>query len=184
MTAADLEAEMASAAARVRQEHMDRLISLGVPGSAIARLGAIQPVFGISAALPERSHIYQPGDGPPHVVMPVMDVGSMIDLIAWRTTQPARWLWRKGLGWALGTDWLLPRWDDGPVRLFATPLEWLAGAGQGICILDWNAPEIREMAMLEAIEADELIGRRLLAVLSKPVRLPRMVYRKAVRRAA
>lgn len=184
MTSTNLEIEMVAAASRVRQEHIDRMLALGVPGAAIAALGAIQPVFGITAALPERSHIYQPGDGPAHVVMPVMDMGEMVDLIAWRTTNPTRWFWRTGLGWALGTDWLLPRWDNGPVRLFATPLEWLANAGEGMCILDWAAPEIREMAMLDAIEADEMVGRRLLSILSKPVRLPRMVYRKEVKRAA
>ncbi len=184
MTSANLEAEMASAVSRVRQEHIDRMLALGVRGAAIADLGAIQPPFGISPALPERSHYYQPSDGPAHVIMPVMDMGDMIDLIAWRSTNPARWFWRTGLGWALGTDWLLPRWDDGPVRLFATPLEWLANAGQGICILDWNAPEVREMAALESVEADQMVGRRLLAVLSKPVRLPRIVYRKEASRAA
>ena len=184
MTSADLEAEMASSISRVRQEHIDRLLALGVPGASIADLGAIQPVFGISHAMPEPSRHYQPGDGPPHVVMPVLDMGDMIDLIAWRTTNPARWFWRTGLGWALGTDWLLPRWDDGPVRLFATPLEWMAGAGQGMCILDWNAPEIREMAALESVETDEMVGRRLLSVLSTPARLPNMIYRKEARRAA
>ena len=184
MTSANLEAEMSAAASRVQQQHIDRLLALGVPGASLAELGASQPLFGISPALPEQSHFYQPSDGPAHIVMPVMDMGDMIDLIAWRSTNPARWFWRTGLGWALGTDWLLPRWDDEPVRLFATPLDWLAGAGKGMCVLDWSAPEIREMAALEAIEADDMIGRKLLAILSKPVRLPRIVYRREARRAA
>ena len=116
--------------------------------------------------------------------MPVMECGDIIDLIAWRSGDPARWFWRTGLGWALGTDWLTPRWGNEPVRLFATPLDWLAGAGEGMCILDGSAPEIRELAALGAIEADEMIGRRLLAILYKPVRVPRVIYRKAVRHAA
>ncbi|MCB4861126.1 hypothetical protein K7W03_16160 [Sphingobium sp. PNB] len=184
MKSTDLEAEMAAAANSVRQAHIDRMIALGVPGASIAALGAMQPAFGISPAAVEPSYFYQPVDGPTHVVMPVMDQGEMIDLIAWRSSNPARWFWRTGLGWALGTDWLLPRWDNGPVKLYATPLEWLAGAGEGICVLDWSAPEIRDLAALEAIEADELIGRRLISVLSKPARMPRVTYRKAVQRAA
>ena len=180
----DLHAEMGAAAARVRQEHLDRMLSLGVSGPAIATLGAVQIVFGISPATPEPSYFYQPGDGPAHVIMPVQEEGELIDLVAWRSTNPARWLWRTGLGWALGTDYLLPRWDDGPVHLYATPLDWLAAAGEGMCILDWSAPEIRELAALDTIEADEMIGRKLLAILSKPARLPRVTYRKAARYAA
>lgn len=181
---ADLEAEMETASSRVRQEHIDRMAALGVPSASIATLGATQAPFGIASAQPDGSHLYQPGDGPTHVVMPVMEMGDMIDLITWRSTNPARWYWRTGVGWALGTDWLNPRWDDDPVRLYATPLDWLAGAGEGICILDWAAFQVRELASLAAIEADEMIGRRLLAILSKPVRLPRMSYRKVVRHAA
>lgn len=180
----DLQGEMTAAAERVQQEHIDRMLSLGVPGRSIATIGATQAAFGISAAMPEPSYFYQPGDGPAHVIMPVTEEGDLIDLIAWRSSNPARWFWRTGLGWALGTDYLLPRWDNGPVQLHATPLDWLAAAGEGMCILDWSAPEIRELAALDAIEADEMIGRKLLAILSKPARLPRISYRKAVRHAA
>jgi hypothetical protein len=184
MTSADLEAEMEAASSRVRQEHLSRMLALGVPRASIATLGATQAPFGIASAQPDGSHLYQPGDGPTHVVMPVMEMGDIIDLIAWRSTNPAKWYWRTCAGWALGADWLNPRWDEDPVRLYATPLDWLAGAGQGICILDWAAPEVRELASLGAIESGEMIGRKLMAILSKPVRLPRMTYRKVVHHAA
>ena len=184
MKSADLENEMTTAAGRVQQDHLNRMMALGVPGAAIATVGAHQIAFGIALVSPEPSYFYQPGDGTLHVIMPVMEAGELIDLIAWRSSNPARWFWRTGLGWALGADYLSPRWDDDPVRLFATPLDWLAGAGKGICILDWSAPEIRELSALDAIEADEMIGRKLMAILSKPVRVPRMIYRKAVRHAA
>lgn len=184
MKSADLDAEMLAATQAVRQAHIDRLIGLGVSGAALATLGSRQLAFGVAQVEPCKLGLYQPCAGAEHVVMPVMEVGETVDLIAWRTTQPNRWAWRFGIGWALGTDFLLPRWDDGPVPLFATPLEWMAAAGEGICVLDWSAPELRELASLEAIEADETTGRRLLATLSKPARMPRFIMRKAVKRAA
>jgi len=184
MKASDLEAEMFAAGRRVRQKHIDRMISLGVPGASIAVVGSLQVAFGIGSASSDPAYFYQPGEGPAHVIMPVMSDGKMIDLIAWRSCNPARWFWRTGTGWALGTDYLGPRWGDEAVRLFATPLEWLAGAGEGICILDWSAPEIRELAALDTIEAEEMVGRKLLGILSKPARVPRINYRKVVRHAA
>ncbi|MGE4324254.1 MAG: hypothetical protein AB7E60_14660 [Sphingobium sp.] len=180
----DLNGEMLTAAGRVRQPHIDRLLALGVPGVVIATLGGHQIPFGVGTVERMERGLYQPGDGPLHVLSPVCEAGEIIDIIAWRSDAPGNWAWRTGLGWALGTDMLLPRWDDDPVQLHATPLDWLRAGGTGMCILDWEAPELGDLHALEAIEADEWTAQRLTRALSKPRRIPTIIKRKEVRRAA
>jgi hypothetical protein len=63
-------------------------------------------------------------------------------------------------------------------------MDWLRSGGIGLTVLDWDAPEMRDLLIVEAIEAEREIGRRLLDVLAKPARLPRLVVRKAVQHAA
>jgi len=184
MSAVNLEAEARTASERVRQPHIDRLLALGVPGPAIASLGSREIPFGVGTVERMERGLYQPGDGPLHVISPVYAEGEIIDLIAWRSDAPGNWVWRTGLGWALGTDMLLPRWDDEPVQIHATPLDWLRAGGEGMCILDWEAPELGEIRALEAIETDEWIAQRMTRALSKPQRLPTIIKRKEVRRAA
>lgn len=184
MSAADLKSEMLAATARVRQSHLDRLMALGVPGIAIATLGGRQIPFGVGTVERLERGLYQPGDGPLHVLSPVYAAGEIIDIIAWRSDAPANWVWRTGLGWALGSDELCPRWDNDPMPIHATPLDWLRAAGEGICILDWEAAELGDLRTLDAIEADEWIAQRLTRALNKPRRSPTIIKRKEARRAA
>ena len=188
MKAADIHAEAEAATFRVRKPHLDRLLALGVPARAIAELGARQIPFGVAHVERIERGLYQPGEGPLHVLSPVYADGEVIDIVAWRSDAPANWAWRTGLGWALGTD-ELPQlreyWPgDPPLQLHATPLDWLRAGGTGMCILDWEADELESLRGLNAIEADEWIAMRLHKTLSKPRRLPTIIKRKAVRHVA
>ena len=184
MTAAALYDEMCAATARVRQPHIDRLLALGVPGKAIASLGSRELPFGISTIERMERGLYQPGDGPLHVLSPVYVGGEIIDIVAWRSDAPGNWAWRTGLGWALGADLLAPRWDSDPMPIYATPLEWLSHAGEGMCILDWESSELDEIRTFTSIEADDTIAARIVRALNKPRRVPNIIRRKAVRHAA
>lgn len=184
MKMADLQVEAHAACQRVRQPHIDRLIALGVPGAAIATLGEREIPFGIGTVERMADGLYQPGEGSLHVISPVYEGGEIIDLVAWRSNAPGNWAWRTGLGWALGCYMLSPRWDDDPVIIHATPLDWLRAGGTGMCILDWEAPEIEQMRALAVIEADEWIASRITRTLNKPRRLPKILTRKEVRCAA
>ena len=184
MSAVDLQSEAHAACACVRQPHIDRLLSLGATGLAIATLGGREIPFGVANVERTGGGLYQPGDGALHVISPVYADGEIIDLLAWRSGAPGNWAWRTGIGWALGSDMLLPRWDSDPMRIFATPLEWLSAGGEGICILDWDAPELDGLRALENIEADEWIAQRLTRALSKPRRIPTIIKRKGVRHVA
>jgi hypothetical protein len=68
--------------------------------------------------------------------------------------------------------------------MWRTPLDWLRNEGIGLTVLDWDAPELRDLLMVESMTADRDIGARLLEILSRPVRLPKLIVRKAVRLAA
>lgn len=179
----NLENELNAACRAVRQHHLDRLPTLGVSGRAIGELGQYQLPFGVARVNPLPDSLYEPSDeGSPFMLMPVIERGGVIDAIAFNTSQPARWLWRIGQGWALGLDELRPRWDDGPVPVFATPLEWLANAGQGICVLDWSAPdhEVESLRLREGLAATTpMLAARLHKLLSRPRWIPEIVKMEA-----
>lgn len=181
----DLEAERRAAIARVGDRHLGRISALDVSAAAIAALGERVPPFGVAPAVDIGRGLYEPGNGPEHLILFAYEDGAHIDSIALRTDAPTRWMWRIGQGWALGADWLNRlHWDPVPAPIFATPLEWLRAGGQGICILDWSSDEIRRLALVNAIETDAMTGKRILSILSKPRRLPQLIVRKAVQRAA
>ena len=114
------------------------------------------------------------------VVMPVIDEGTVIDLIAWRSLAPDAWLWRNGDGWALGIDAIETpsHWNGhGSITLHATPLDWLRAGGSGACILSWNETSmIRKLANFDTINcACRRAATKLYDILSKPHRLPKIV---------
>ena len=172
----DLQCEMNAACDRIRQPHLDQLVGLGVSSVTIARLGAVQAPFGVVSATVSDHGLYVPGDGPLHLVQPVIHDGEIIDLVAWRSLQPSKWWLRSGLGWALGQDNWTHRnpWDaDEPFPVHATPLDWLRAGGDGVCIVDWTAPEVRELRIAQSLlVGTAALGKALIATLSAPSRLP------------
>ncbi len=59
------------------------------------------------------------------------------DLIAFRPNEPSRWWLRRGDAQLLG-EYNLRDWKLGETVLHATPLDFLQGGGQGVCVLDWR----------------------------------------------
>lgn len=150
MAKPDFVQEARTAVANVRQCHIDRLLALGVPGAALAKIGSVQPPFGILGVRELNGSLFEPADdGRPALVVPVakpivreisglaIDDVEIVDLIAVRSSDPARWLWRDGQGWALGAG-LIGR--GAPLRVVPTPFDWLREGGDALCILDWGAP--------------------------------------------
>lgn len=145
-----LDEERDLAVSAVRNVHLDCLANAGVPLKAVVKLGEELPPFGVcrTKALPDGAYEPDPA-GALCVVMPVtvpapfapwgyeLETLDTLDLIAFTTDRPAAWRWRIGDGWALGAQYLIEPMDE-LVRLVATPLEWLAQAGQAVCVLDWS----------------------------------------------
>ncbi|NQV94379.1 MAG: hypothetical protein HQ482_04490 [Sphingomonadales bacterium] len=185
MKAAELSSEIELAVKAVQNRHLGRIKALGVDSSTIARLGAIQPPFGVMDCDDVGGGIFQPGGDKTYIVQPVFDSDTMIDIVAWRTTEPQKWLWRTGAAWALNTDTIAANsWQDEPLVIDATPLDWLRGGATGLCILNWDAPEIRTLLRVQSISAEALIARQLRGVLMKPLYFPEISARSEHRNAA
>lgn len=187
MRSAELHAE-AERAVRVLAPHLSRLPALGVPLAAVARLGAVQPQVGLVRALWGRSGHWEADEaGESMLVIPVtatsgferwgewIETRDVIDLIAFRSRQPARWAWRTGTAWALGDELLEDRGE--PVPIVSTPLAWLAAAGEAACILDWSATSPAWAALRHGpnlvCDSDHL-RQRLHRAMTASVRLPEM----------
>lgn len=156
---------MNAATMRVRGPHLEAIRALGVAWRTIGYLGEYQAPFGVMNGTVVDTGLFEPGEGPAYVVQPVIVTGAIIDIVAWRTIHPERWHLMTGLGWCMGEDTLsLPAGN--PVTLQATPLAWLASGGDGCCVLDWAAPELRilrgqaEFAVTEPALGD-LLRRKL-----------------------
>lgn len=185
MNAAILAREIELAVKVVENRHLDRLIALGVDSATIAKLGAIQPPFGVMDCDDIGGGIFQPGGATPKIVQPVYDGGILIDIVAWRTTLPQKWLWRTGAAWALNPDAIAKNsWRDEPLAIDATPLDWLKADANGLCILNWSAPEIRQLLRVQSIIADAPIARQLREFLAKPLYFPKISKRLERQNAA
>lgn len=174
MSMIDLEAEMAAAADRVRQRHLDRIIGMGVAPATIARLGLVCPAFGVVEAETERSGLYQPAPGRAYICQPVLDGETIVDLVIWHSARPDRWWLRTGHGWALNPSSLDPDgWSTQQPHLCSCPLEWLKGGANDAVILDWSANEVAALRGHEAIScADTATAATLNDALQRSGRFP------------
>lgn len=122
--------DLEAACANVRQPHIDRMLSLGVSPAALATLGARQLPFGAMTIDTDDAGRWWPDrHGFPAIVLPVRERGDDIDIIAFRSTAPARWWWRIGCGSMLGADLLNDGWHEYPLSVVSTPLAWICAAG-------------------------------------------------------
>jgi hypothetical protein len=165
------------AMSNVRQAHIDHVLALGVSPEAIAGLGTRQMPFGVERIGTDDAGRWWPDpEGKPAVVVPVIEWGELIDIVAFRSSQPARWWWRVGCGSILGAD-VMERsvWPGDKLLVVGTPLAWIAAEGQACCILDWGLPDC-EVAPLrdqnELVCDTAILAARLRRRLSQPRRVP------------
>ena len=142
--------------------HGDRrlLERQGVTRDAIHRAGG-QAVARISTA----GRLWMPEPtGTPAFILPVWDGPApsiycgvenpvLIDMIAWRPDDPARWWYRQGevdVDVVLGKAHLdLAHTEGWPISLHRTPLDWLRAGCRGAILLDhcearWAGSRLRE----------------------------------------
>lgn len=170
----DLKQELIHAGKASTLLHFKHLIGLGVPRDTIAALRLDTWGWGVVKAMDVGDGLYCPGDGPLHVVLPVWDDGDLVDLVAFRSGNPADWKLRTGLGLALGLEhgWERHHWQD-EVQLSLTPLDWLRNGCDGLCIVDWDAPDITMLSSLPGIACpSRAVATRLRQVLTRPQPLP------------
>ena len=90
-------------------------------------------------------------DGPAPSIYSGVENPVLIDMIAWRPDEPARWWYRQGeVDAVLGIDNLdLAHIEGWPISLHRTPLDWLRAGCRGAVLLDrcearWAGSRLRE----------------------------------------
>lgn len=179
----DLAAELrqAQASATPATLYRRQLLALGVPSVTLAMLKGVEAWgYGVVKASAGEGGLYLPGEGPPHLLLPVREDGELVDLVAFRSSEPHNWRLRAGNGWALGMDWGLEPFTRGwPVPVHETPLDWLKAKMAGICILDWDAPDLFSLLAIERLDcATPELARMLRAALTRPANLPLISVRE------
>jgi len=166
---------------------LHRLKALGVPWATIAHMGDRHYFGGSARVIDIDDGLYAPSnEGAPHLIVPVFEHEELVDLVAFTSAKPMAWLLRLGTGWSLGLLDGLERhiWEQ-EVRLWASPLDWLRADRDGLCVLDWSAPEVLELARLPSISCQDIrLAERLRSALSHPCRLPVITYGGELRYAA
>lgn len=179
----DLAAELGRAQAVTNSATLYRrqMLALGVPSVTLAMLRGVEAWgYGVVRASAGEDGLYLPGDGPPHLILPVIEQGGLIDLVAFRSSEPKNWRLRTGLGWALGLDVGMDRLSQGhPVPVHETPLDWLRAKMAGIVILDWESPDIHGLLAIPRLScATPELARMLRAALTRPAYLPQISVRE------
>jgi hypothetical protein len=135
-----------------------RLEALGVPGGFVAELNA-RCLLGSGRVTVARGRWEVPGPDA-RLLIGVTDFGHLCDIAAVSTASPDQVVLRNGAGAVLGDDALMhaqARVLAGRhvrLRLFADPLAWLIGRGEGVCVLDWGLalPRLRDLGEAVTIE--------------------------------
>ncbi len=90
-------------------------------------------------------------DGPAPSIYQAVVNPVLIDMIAWRPDDPARWWYRQGdVDVDLGDGHLdLAHTEGWPITFEPTPLDWLRAGCRGACLLGycearWAGPRLRE----------------------------------------
>jgi hypothetical protein len=184
MSGRNLSAEMGQARRSLSLLHLKALKRLGVGWPDVCELSGDGAMGVLKVSEGEEETFYPDPDGVPHLILPVLEDGGLVDLLAFRSSNPARWLLRSGQGTALGLEhgleqlsWLL---EGEAVHLHKTPLDWLRAGRVGVCIVDWSAPDLHRLCGIPHIYCDDAaLAQRLNTALTRPSYLPTITYKEA-----
>lgn len=170
---ADLYMELKEAAFSVCETDLAHLRRLGALNAGVAAFGMVMHQFGLMRIADGEDGLFHPDpDGRRSLVLPVVEDGELIDLVSFSTSTPDNWRLRTGLGTALGLhDGWCHCWPD-EVQLHRNPLQWLRGGCSGLCVVDWDAPDLIRLNDLPSITVDdEALRGQLRKALLRPIRL-------------
>jgi hypothetical protein len=162
-----------------------RAKQLGILTPGLADLGRLHHQLGVARIAATKGGTYSPDpDGELALIVPAYEGDVLVDLVAFKSSEPERWWLRTGNGWALGLEYVLDPylWHGETAELHKTPLAWLQGGCTGLCVVDWTAlVQIRGLADLPAvIIGDRELEARLIDALTQPVRLPHIIKDQAL----
>lgn len=183
-----LEAEMAVAIHQVTFPTVKRLADLGAPMTTVARLYGWGDL-GIARVQVGHDGFWEWEGSEPRLMLAVRESGYLVDIIALRSGDQNSWALRTGAGWLLGFDRFLRVQveGEGVLRLFGTPIDWLLGDRDGICVLDWTEEAVGMLRGLGPhavlLADDRKAAERLTKALSRGG-LPQVGSARRDRRAA
>jgi hypothetical protein len=164
----DLRDEFSAACCGVDGDRLRTIFAVGVPQDALRP----SPMFGM-ASIETHGTFYEPiGSGaPPALGAVIVPCGTwdwpewqLVDLVAFKLDNPARWWRRLGIADVLGNAC---GFTVEPKTLVATPLDWLRIAGAGICLLDWSRDPVDLLMGAGALTAPEYLKNKLYAAAAR-----------------
>lgn len=177
------------ASAPLTRGAMQRLCEIDVPLAFVGALNARGRIGAAGVSLSRDGGRYDPHGPTARLLVAVEEEGEVIDVAALASHDPDQWALRTGMGWCLGHMHWCEAQRAGiegraaTLRLFSTPIDWLRGHGQGICVLDWNAAALSHLRALGEgvlLRVDAGAGERLRALMAHGG-LPRVKERAPVR---
>lgn len=162
----DLERELAVAASRLTMGGIRQLVTMGADRRFVARLTGAAMIGVGNVTLTSAG--WEPEGPDRRLLVGVVHGGALVDVVAIASHQRDEWALRTHQGWALGADAIEDAHrtiacdmrsdrsgkvrDRKPkqlrIRLHATPFDWLACGGVGVCVLDWCAASLMELRAL------------------------------------
>lgn len=153
----DLEHELLVAAERMNMAAMKQLWSMGADRRFVVRLRGAGLIGVGKVSLGDSA--WEPEGPTPRLLIGVCHAGELVDVVAVASHCRDEWALRTGLGWALGAEAIddlhrhlasdmSGRKKRLSLKLHATPFDWLAAGGEGLCVLDWCQASLNELRAL------------------------------------
>ena len=184
MTSVNLVGEIYNAALKVRESHQDWLAKHDVgPVAIYGTPPRLHGDFGVARAQFHGDFFEFAPDGAPVLVLGVAEhpAEEIIDLVAFEPSNPGRWYLRLGQAVVLGRhNARLALFEESPVFIHATPLDWLRANCQGAVVLDWKADLLSYLDGYGVLAADDVTQRRLHQKFKRHIHIPevRVVERR------
>ncbi|MCH7833022.1 MAG: hypothetical protein IIC55_09155, partial [Proteobacteria bacterium] len=98
---------------------------------------------------------------------------GLIDIMAFEPSNPARWYLRLGNAVLLGLhNARLAVFEESPVMVHATPLDWLRADCAGVVVLDWKADLLSYLDGYGILVDDDTTRRRLQQAFKRHIHIP------------
>lgn len=142
---------------------------VGVPGDELHDIGALNAKFRHGLWTEAQS-------GHRSIILPVMQTGELIDLVAFRLETPLTFFSHEGLAAVLGGDDLeRAAYFAQPLTVFESPLDWLRARRRGIVVLDQARFWPLHLTGIPTLRCTSVeFGRRLREALQRPFPIPQI----------
>lgn len=162
---------------------MQMFRSVGIPAPELYAAGLV----GAACIEVARNNSWQPVEsGRRCIIVPAVEHGIILDLIAFNPGDPDAWCSRVGNAWALGMDDITAARDAWKTLfIHPTPLDWLRSGGRGACVVEWTHEArmcLRDMGEIDVTSPKFAQALRL--ELARPPRLPEISIKRMRRGAA